>query len=584
MATSYPKLYQKSILFEVINIKNPSEIVSAFTLTIPPDSIEIVQGQRVTRTKTFGGVFIDDYGLDTAKITISGTTGNGDLRATFIPGKSGMLEQYSGKSAIYAFRDKIARYKTLLNGKGVESYEMRMYDLSTISDANALEIIQDSSTDGWVVSLDDFKISRSKERPLWYNYSIELVGLYPLPSPRPKAADVMDPITSPSGDSTLNTLATELNKGQDPVKVPISKDWLRDAINGMRRCLNAIRNAYAWSSNTLNSIDNVFATINDLEGLIVEYIHASGNIITEGFGFYSKIFEIARFPGAIAVATMKLVNQVMQSIEDQIEFTASIKEVLGEDYNYVEQLCEETKRIAARIVTFGKSQAADTDINVKAGNIDITIYGTFSVIASSSTTLEKLAAEYYGDPSLALLIALFNGISNEDISPGMTIKIPRTIRSITYLDNKIYSWTRSSNYGTDIQLSPVPTASNNASPSPSGNSQPSSNAVTLVIAESGDFSYVSGKSNLIQAINSRLNENLGKRLQLTVYGLSSAVGAARSNTAPIGYIISNIRDTLKQDPRIKAIEGIKLKGIGDSLYISFNVQAISDSISYEGVL
>jgi len=114
---SYPELYQKSILLEVINLRNPGEIVSAFTLTIPPDQFEVVQSQRITRTKTFGGVFQDDYGLDTAKISISGTTGNNDLRATYIPGKGGALEEYSGKAAIYVLRDRIGRYKNLLAGK-----------------------------------------------------------------------------------------------------------------------------------------------------------------------------------------------------------------------------------------------------------------------------------------------------------------------------------------------------------------------------------------------------------------------------------------------------------------------------------
>lgn len=566
MAASYPNLYQKSILFEIINIKNPSEIVSAFTLTIPPDSIEIVQSQRVTRTKTFGGVFIDDYGLDVAKITISGTTGNNDLRATYIPGKGGTLEQYTGKTAIYAFRDKIARYKNLLAGKGFESYEMRMYDLSTVPDATSLDTIQDSTTDSWVVSLDDFKISRSKDKPLWYSYSIELVGLYPLPTPRSKSPDLMDPIIGPTGDEDLATVADETNQGLAPVKVPTSKDWLKDAISGIRRCVNAVKNAYAWSANLLNSIDNVFATIDDLEELIVEYIHSSGNLLTEGFGFYSKVFEIAKFPGSIAVATMETINEVMQSIEDEMEYTTSIPEVLGDDYDYVVQLCEETKRIGARIVNFGKSQAADTEVTVEIDGQKTTIYGTISITADASTTLEKLAAQYYGDPSMAVLIAMYNGITNDDIDPGTIIKIPQTVRSTLILNNKIYSWDRSSNYGIDILLAAVP------------------HSVEMVIAESGDFSYVSGKDNLLQAINLRLNESLGKRLRLTVYGLSVAIGSPRANTAPIGYILTNLRDTLKQDPRVKSIDSIKLNGVGDSLYVAFNVQAISDSMSYEGVL
>jgi hypothetical protein len=566
MGTSYPNLYQKSILFEIINIKNPTEVVSAFTLTLPPDSMEVTQSQRVTRTKTFGGVFIDDYGLDVAKITISGTTGNSDVRSTYIPGKGESLEQYSGKTAIYALRDKIARYKTLLAGKGFESYEMRMYDLSTMPSSSTLDSVQATSTDGWVVSLDDFKISRSKDKPLWYNFSIELVGLCPLPSPRKKAEDEMDPIVSPTGDTDLSTMSDEMNTRLRTVKVPKSKDWLQDAISGMRRCVNAVRNAYSWSANIINQIDNVFALLDDLENLCVEYIQAAGNLLTEGFGFYSKIFDVAAFPGSVAVAAMQATNEVMQTIEDEMEYTESIPTILGDDYDYVVQLCEETKRIGARIVNFGKSSAADSEVTIEVNGASIVVYGTISVTADASTTLEKLATEYYGDPAMVELLATYNGITNEDIVPGMTLKMPQITRSSQVFDNKIYSWDRASSYGADISLASVP------------------HSVAMIIAESGDFSYVSEKDNLFQAINLRLNETLGKRLRLTVYGLSCAIGAPKTNSAPIEYILSNLRDTLKQDPRVKSIEGIKLTGIGDSLYIACNIRAISDTVSYEGVL
>lgn len=562
---SFPKLYQKSILFEIVNIRNPSEIVSAFTLTIPPDAIEITQGQRVTRTKTFGGMFIDDYGLDVARITISGSTGNSDLRATYIPGRGGMLEQYTGKTAIYAFRDRIVRYKNLLAGKDFESYEMRLYDLSTAPDASKLDSVQDSTTDGWVVSLDDFKIQRSKERPLWYNYTIELIGLYPLPSPRRKVMREIGNIPSATGSISVRDLGDELI-AQPDIKVPTTKEWLKDAVGALRRTLNAIKGAYAWTKNVLNEIDNAFKLVDDLEGFVVEYIHASGQIITEGFGFYSKIFEIAHFPAAIAIAVMKEINNVMQTIEDQMEYTANLSATLGDDYDYIMLSCEEAKRIVAQIVVFGKSPAADSEVTVQVAGKTITIYGTITVIADESTTLEKLAAQYYGDPSMALLIAMYNGITNEDIVSGMTIKIPQTTRTTRALDNRVYSWDRASNYGTDIRLDPVP------------------HSVKMVIAESGDFAYISGKQNLIQAINLRLSERLGKRLRLTVYGLAISAGAPRTNVAPISYILSNLRDTLQQDPRIKAIDTIKLRGLGDQLYVSFNAHAVGDSVSYEGVL
>lgn len=582
--SAYPNLYQKSVLFEIINLKNPSEVVAAFTLTIPPEQFEVVQSQRISRTKTFGGVFQDDYGLDTAKITISGTTGNSELRASYIPGQGGAVEHYSGKDAIYVFRDKIARYKNLLVGKGLESYEMRMYDLSTMPDISALDNIQSSATDGWVVSLDDFKMSRNKDKPLWYNYSIELVGIYPLTTPRPKPGEVMDPLPLPTGPATLRALDSELNGGVSlesrytasilggvsaeiqNVPTPTSSDWLQDAIGAIRRCVNAVRDAYAWANNILQSIDNVFSLLDDLEDLVVEYIHASGNLLTTGIGYYSKLFAIAKFPGSVAVAVMEEVNDVMQSVSNAVEYTTSIGEALGDDYDYVLQLCEETKRIAARMVTFGKAQSADSNIDVNIGSRTVTVYGSIVITATAATTFEQLAAQNYGDPNLASLIAIFNGITNDDIEVGMPIRIPQIVRTTVVEDNALYSWTKDSNFGSDIYL------------------EPGEGYVALVIDESGDFSVVSGEDTLIQAINSRLNESLGKRLQLTVYGLVAGIGTANSNTAPIAYVLTNLKDTLCQDPRILDVTNIKLLGQGDRLSISCTIITVDDIISYQGVL
>jgi len=443
---------------------------------------------------------------------------------------------------------------------------MRLYDLSTLPNARGMESIQSTATDGWIVSLDDFKISRSKDRPLWYSYSIELTGIAPLPLVRPKAPSVMDQPPEPTGESSIQSLQSELNEGKDLIKVPTSKDWLQDAISTLRRCVNAVKNAYSWSANLINSIDNVFATIDDLENLTVEYIHASGNLLTSGFGFYNKLFEIAKFPGSLAVATVEEVNDLMNEIEDTMEYTASIQEVLGEDYDYVVQVCEETKRVTARIATYGKSQQADTNITVEVNSEPVTIFGSTTRIATGATTLEGLAAEYYGDPSLAALIGLFNGITNEDIELGMTLRIPQITRSTQIETNRIYSWDRASNYGTDIRFDPA------------------QHSVELAISEAGDFLYISGKDNIIQAINMRLNERLGKRLRLSVYGLTAAFGSARSNLAPVGYIVTNLEDTLKQDPRVKSITNIKLLGDGDNLQVTFNVSTIEDQILYEGVI
>lgn len=561
-------LYKKSVLFEVVNKNNPSEIIEAFTLTVPPNSIEIIQSQRVNRTKTFGGVFEDDYGMDTAKITISGNTGNEEFRATYIPG-SGSSQVFNGKTTIYQLRDRIIRYKSNLENYGLENLELRFYDLSAIDsdtwgNSNG-EIIYAKLIEAWVVSLDDFKMSRDKEKPLWFSYSIELLGISPLGINRNLGRpEVGEPIISPAPleDTVSNIVTVEMGVGTQLLKR--TKDAVLAATNSLRRGLNAVRNAFNWSQNLLNRIDNVNKLISDLQSEINEYIASAGNLVTTSLGIYRNLFGLAKFPGATAKQVMITVNDVMEELKDTIEFSQSIQNILGDDYDQIVVLANETKRIAAQIVKFGKSKDASNEVSIALDGKEVTIYGAKTLLITASSTLALVAASEYGDPSMELLLVTWNGVTDDDLSPGDTIEIPLLSSSIRNSNNEIYSLYPETPFGTDIKIT--------------------ADEGKLVFSETGDFSFVSGEYNMLQAINNRLNEYLGKRLRLTVYGLKVNIGSAMNNSAPVSYIITNIIDTVKQDPRVIDLENLKIKGLGDSLFLSFNVLTIENSLSYEGVL
>ena len=51
----------KSWLFEIVD-KETKDIIESFTLIMPPQSLTIKEPQRTSITKTFGNVFVDDYG------------------------------------------------------------------------------------------------------------------------------------------------------------------------------------------------------------------------------------------------------------------------------------------------------------------------------------------------------------------------------------------------------------------------------------------------------------------------------------------------------------------------------------------
>ena len=55
-----------------------------FTFALPPEAEDFDYSQRVTETKTFGGAVFDDYGNDTFKITISGSTVNNEKKLIYL--------------------------------------------------------------------------------------------------------------------------------------------------------------------------------------------------------------------------------------------------------------------------------------------------------------------------------------------------------------------------------------------------------------------------------------------------------------------------------------------------------------------
>jgi hypothetical protein len=73
-------VWTKSFLIEINYTDRTPE---SFTFSLPPEGIEITMPQRVSETKTFGGLFVDDYGAECAKIHFSGTTGNSTVKKIY---------------------------------------------------------------------------------------------------------------------------------------------------------------------------------------------------------------------------------------------------------------------------------------------------------------------------------------------------------------------------------------------------------------------------------------------------------------------------------------------------------------------
>jgi len=551
MPAADQEVYKKSLLFEIVNKKNRAVPVASFILNVPPESIDIEEPQRVRMTKTFGGVFVDDYGPDTLSITISGHTGGRNIVKTLI--RNG-LQDVNGRLAFYEFRESIMRYKDKKLMADYEDYEMLLYDLSTtgFEQKDKIHRLYNALSEGYIVLLKKFKMKRSKEKPLFYSYNIELEGIRSL--------------GTYSGEAVTPTVL------QNPQSLLLS----------IRKGIKSIKTFYSQ----IDAIKNKAVSVLDLVDSISIKMDA----------FFQKSVDILYYPLDLCKRLMGSFNVLFDSIES-IEETTQIGRLEKEHLEMIEILKEVAYSIAACVV-FGKTPQAAGNVAVKditeptkskalllrysnltesdaqvdeffmpvdiTDTENITAYGYILVIPDSTTTLESLASEYYGNPSLLTVIAAFNDFQgDEDIVIGVPIKVPVLVQGGSIFDNYVFSEIASDVYGADLRLD---------------------NYGNIVVSGSGDLASLEGPANIIQALNLRLNDALGSRLRLTVYGIRNTVGSAMSNLTPIAYIVTNIKDTVMQDPRVNNVYNMRIQGAGDTLNISFNIETIkvSETILFTG--
>jgi len=532
--------YKKSLLFEIVNRKDRSKPVESFVLSIPPENLEIEEPQRVKTTKTFGGVFIDDFGPDTLAITISGHTGGKTPVKTLVRGG---VRELDGKSSFYQFRNSIMRYKSRRSIPNYADYEMLLYDLSTTAFETPSKLNAVLS-EGYVVVLKKFKMRRSKERPLFYSYNIELEGIRPL--------------------------GTYTGEAPSPV-----------VLQNPQSLMTAIRKGF-------NSVSTFFYEIDAIKDQVDSFFDLIDQTSTKIDAFFSKTVDLAFYPLELCKRMMSSFNTLFDSIESITETAFGITGRTDKERMEMEAIVTEIGYSIAALVVFGKTPEASGNVSVKditepsksralqlryeelteeqaqvddlfmdvdiTSSEDVVAYGYVLVIPDATTTLAGLAAEYYDNPALLSVIASFNGFEgDEDIVVGSPIKVPVLIQGAQSFDNRVFTEIVSDVYGVDLRLDAH------------GN---------LVVSGSGDLAVIEGPDNLIQALNLRLNESLGSRLRLTVYGIRNAVGGAMSNSGPVSYIVTNIKDTVQQDPRVSEVYNMRVRGRGDMLDISFDTETI----------
>lgn len=556
----YQTLWRKSYFIEIIE-RESEKLIKSFAFSLPPESVRIEIPQRVNITKTFGGVFVDDYGVDNAQISISGTTGNSQLKEVYV---SGSTDTMTGKAEAFYVLEEILQYRS--KSPDYDKYEMRLFDLSSVlvsknvSDTN----MQTLAINGWIVILKDGEISRSKDKPLFYNYSLQFVAISPLGVKKKFRKD------------TASKQNVGLPGGK--LKYATEEDIVKE-VDTIKKKSFSLKKALAGYNNVLKEIRKVEDKTNEIEAKARKYYQTVRGYISRTMGAVNSVFEIAKFPYDLAKDLIGACRGLRSQVESIIP---SIKESftdLATKYGSITDMLKDLFDIeesAANIEAMGKTEGVTPEIvivppgtpgAIPAYDADnpsavsdswiLRVYGSAEIVATAGTRLDQLALQYYGSADYAALIAIYNGIdSYSEIEVGQKIKIPYLSYADSLRENEVYE--KNNPYGTDISLD-----ENN----------------DLNLGEFQDFAARSAMDNIMQAVNLRLSEYIGSRVRLRAYGIKVDGGGFDSYS--VGVLITSIRDTLVQDPRIVSVSNFSARANADKLELLFSVQLSGgDSASF----
>jgi len=513
----------KSWLFEIVE-RESGKIKKSFTLVLPPQAYTIKEPQRVSITKTFGNAFVDDYGADNVQITLKGISGTAHAFPTFktegqsfndsfgdISGSSSITSDgYNSKDAFYAFRDEIMRYK---NKSGWDKNELKVYDLA---DEQLYKCI-----------LLDFSLDRQSGDPLRYPFTISLF-VYNTPETQKTKAKPINiseyPSTATDKQLTLMDKLDEKYQG------------LQNIIGGVAMVKAKTLELRSRWDTALSQTSSLLTSPLDMAKNVIDTIFALAGIAKDTYdaGYYT----LERYMGAS--------EMIRESLNNGLRV-----------YGYQISSGWQTSKTLSLPIDKGIEIDSDGNTSRASESTSYTYSGLTAYTITGMDTLATIALSELGDATLWPYIAEINeGISsNDDLVPGDTLFIP-VETEITEGEGKesfILSEDSSRDpYGSDIQIDS------------NGN---------LVIQENGDFAKVSGIENIKQAINLRLNTEIGSLIKQSAYGIAAQAGFAGTDMA-LKYMKMAIRATVTQDPRIESVENIKIRLASDALTLGMNINIV----------
>lgn len=536
----YPKLWQKAFLIEILR-KDSGALVKSFAFSLPPEAVRVEVPQRVNVTKTFGGVFVDDYGVDTAQISLSGSTGNGDIKEVYSNGASAYM---TGKSEAYYILEEIIHYK--YKQADYDKFEMRLYDLSSAPSAFTAGLGAPISLniDGWVVVLKEGQIARSKDKPFFYSYTLNFIGIEPIGKKKYKYEVAYQ---QPAVERVFGFF-----------------DRIRSGSQALRRLLANYRNIIGW-------VSRIEEWTNTFEAEVRAYYRVVQGFIDTTVDGINSVFDIVSFPADLALELLDFTQGLRNAVEGEWQNIVESWQAVEDRYNNVATMAKELVGIedaVSGVVATSKSAGAlpkamivprnSPGANPAVDTADPAVsppfsvllsYGYYAITATSETRLDVLSVQAYGTPDYADSLAAFNGITGDsEIEAGMEIKIPFLTNSPAIQGNEVYD-TSGQMYGSDIRLDEVG---------------------DLVLAEFNDYAIVGGLDNMGQAIHLRLAERSGARVRLDAYGISMEGGGY--DAFSLSVLLSSIRETLQDDPRIRTVSNFIAESSGDGLTLRFSAE------------
>lgn len=525
--------YNERLLNKSYALEFSSGINSAFILfSLPPQQETFNMPQRVAETKTFAGSVFEDYGNDTVTISLSGTTANSEIRA-FYSGKTEQtkkVEYITGEEEVERLRKTIAEYG---ERNKLENKTVRLYSFS------------DPGFKRYIGVINSFQIKRSKDSPLSYSYSLEFTGV-------------------PSTSINLSLIKSKSRSWYEKITSCISN--IKKGLTFLSKGLDIYRTGLDYISelsNALEAYENVFTQYVDT---INGFVSSTAQYIEESLSLGDQILSsVARLTLGTGLKTMQSAQEVNKAANKVYKYIIDFpeKNIYSSMIELYGKTAEEIKEVwiqaANQTAVQSAILSAETTLNcsfmeysIRPGNSNtsdqvIPVYGFTKVKVNDLDSWDSLASEYYGDPSLGSLIAVYNNEFNKlsKLTHGKMIKIP----IITPVENgsnnnEVYEDSENNTvYGTDIQINSDGDFDTDGT---------------------GDIATVNGIENLSQAIDSRLETSIDSRIRLSVYGIQNTIGSSNLTS---NYILASIEETLLAEPRIKTIDKIKFYGNGDKIYI-----------------